>query len=772
MSDHSSLPLTSNHWGTHRVETVAGKVHALHPFEQDGDPSPIAQGILDVLDAPSRIKAPMVRQSYLESGPGSHNERRGAEAFVQVSWDKAEQLVADELNRVRHTFGNESLYAGCYGWASAGRFHHAQSQIKRFLNCIGGFTRSLDTYSFAAGEVLLPHILGNLYHALAFGNSWDSVIKHTKLVVAFGGIPLKNGQINAGGLGRHIQREQVLAAQQAGVEFVNISPLRSDITDAVEARWLSPRPSTDTAILLALAHTLYREDLHDRDFLSRYTHGFDDFLPYLRGERDGIAKDAEWAAAISGLHAADIRALARRMAASRSMLSVAWSLTRQDHGEQTYWAAVTVAAMLGQIGLPGGGITFGFSATNSVGANGAIIPGASLPQGERPLDRFIPVARISDMLLHPGAAFDYNGRSLNYPDIQLIYWGGGNPFHHHQDLNRLLNAWRKPDSIIVHEWCWNTLAKHADIVLPCTVPLERNDIALSPRDPYVVAMEQATAPVGEARNDYDILSGIAARMGVAEQFTAGRSEAEWLDWIYRETQQRAAARDIQLPDYAELKQRRWFLAEPPAQPKVFLHAFRQDPNAHPLSTASGKIEISSPTIGRFGYDDCPQHPTWLEPLEWLGGDTSRYPLHLISNQPATKLHSQLDHGSHSRASKIKGREPIRLHPEDAAQRGLKTGDVVRVFNARGACLAGVIIDDRIRPAVVQMSTGAWFDPLEPGQPGSLCKHGNPNVLTPDKGTSKLGQGPIAHSCLVEVALFTDELPAVTAFDPPPIIPLD
>jgi biotin/methionine sulfoxide reductase len=142
---------------------------------------------------------------------------------------------------------------------------------------------------------------------------------------------------------------------------------------------------------------------------------------------------------------------------------------------------------------------------------------------------------------------------------------------------------------------------------------------------------------------------------------------------------------------------------------------------------------------------------------------------LISNQPSTRLHSQLDHGNHSRAAKINQREPIMLHPLDADKRNLDAGDVVRIFNDRGACLAGLVIDDRIRQGVVQISTGAWFDPLEPGTPGSLCKHGNANMLTLDKGSSSLGQGPIAHTCLVEVEKFNDELPPVTAFDPPVII---
>ena len=165
----------------------------------------------------------------------------------------------------------------------------------------------------------------------------------------------------------------------------------------------------------------------------------------------------------------------------------------------------------------------------------------------------------------------------------------------------------------------------------------------------------------------------------------------------------------------------------------------------------------------------PRNPGSIHRQSTTWGDTRRFPLHLISNQPSTKLHSQLDHGSYSRAEKINMREPILLHPTDAQKRKLKAGDVVTVFNDRGACLAGVTIGDQIRQGVAQMSTGAWYDPLEPGKPGSLCKHGNPNVLTPDKGTSKLAQGPIALTCLVEVEIYRDPLPPVTAFDPPVIV---
>ena len=765
---HSDLPLTSTHWGAYRVETKNGKVEALHSFEEDNDSSPIGDGIIDVLDAPSRIKTPMIRESWLRSGPGSNNQQRGADPFVSVSWETAERLVADELNRVRNDFGNNAIYAGSYGWASAGRFHHAQSQVHRFLNCIGGYTRSVNTYSLASAEVLLPHIMAPLFPLLVESTSWPSVIENTDLLVAFGGIPIKNGQINSGGVGRHVQKEHLKQAGEAGVEIVNIGPVRKDISDFARTEWLAPRPSTDAALLIAIAQILHVEGLANTGFIERYTHGFEAFVPYLMGTKDGVVKDAQWAANITGLSAETIQSLALRMARGRTMISLSWSLTRQHHGEQAYWAGITVAAMLGQIGLPGGGVTFGYSATNSIGMHNVKIPGSSLPQGKNPVADFIPVARISDMLLNPGGDFDFNGKQYQYPDTHLVYWAGGNPFHHHQDINRMLEAWQKPDTIIVNEWCWNSMAKHADIVLPCTTNFERNDIAISPRDPYMVNMQKSIEPVGESRNDYDIFAGIARKMGVEKPFTEGRDEAQWLDWIYNTTRDNAAKQGFEFPEYSAFKAKGWYKPADPLEPVIMLQAFRDDPEANPLPTPTGLIEIHSPTIAAFEYDDCPGHPTWIEPLEWLGGDTSVYPLHMISNQPAHKLHSQLDHGRYSRSAKIDGREPLTLHPLDAQARQLNAGEIVRVFNDRGACLAAVIISDEVMQGVIQMSTGAWYDPVEPGQIGSLCKHGSVNVLTPDVPTSKLGQGPIAQTCMVEIERFEGELPEITAFDPPVI----
>lgn len=760
--------LTSSHWGTYRVHTKDGSVTALEGFERDEDPSPIGRGIVGTLDGPLRIKAPMVRRGWLENGPGNARGGRGSDEFVEVSWPRAIKLVADELNRVRSSYGNQAIYGGSYGWSSAGRFHHAQSQLKRFLNSIGGYTYSLNTYSYAAAEVTLPYVLGDFYSMVNGATSWDVIKEHTGLFVAFGGTPVRNSQVTNGGVGRHVQKQGMQDAAANGVKFVNVSPLRSDMLDEMDADWFAIYPGSDVALLLGIAHTLHEEKLIDTGFLSSYTVGYDRFLQYLLGETDGIVKNSAWAGGKAGIPSARIRDLARDMARQRTMISVSWSLTRQDNGEQPYWAAIAVASMLGLLGLPGGGIGFGYSAMNAIGANYQGIPGASLPQGKNPVQSFIPVARVTDLLLQPGEQFEYNGMTGTYPEIKLVYWAGGNPFHHHQDLNRLRQAWQKPDTVIVHEWCWNAQAKHADIVLPAATFLERNDIASSSRDPFLIYMQKAAEPVGLSMTDYDIFSELAQELGVREAFTEGRNEDQWLNLFYDETRHKAVRSGIELPDFKDFKAKGWFENVPPKEPQVLLKDFRDNPQGHPLKTPSGKIEIFSETVASFGYAECPGFPYWNDPKEWLGQEHHDYPLHLISNQPKTKLHSQLDHGSHSQKSKINGREPVVINPKDAKARHIEDGSLVRLFNARGACLCSAVVSDEVRPGVLQLSTGAWFDPPQPPVSDVSCRHGNPNVLTRDQGTSRLAQGPSAMTCLVDIEIYDGESMPVEAFLPPVI----
>ena len=315
------------------------------------------------------------------------------------------------------------------------------------------------------------------------------------------------------------------------------------------------------------------------------------------------------------------------------------------------------------------------------------------------------------------------------------------------------------------------MARFADIVFPVATALERNDLAAGLGDRWLCAMQKAAEPPGEARTDYEIFVGLAQRLGFAERFTEDRSADEWVAELYRRTREEWQAGGAELPSLEEFRALgRVPIPAAEGPPPEDLPSFSRDPESHPLSTPSGKIEIYSATIDGFGYADCPGHPTWMEPSEWLGsGRAARFPLHLISNQPRTRLHSQYDIGSYSVDSKVSGREPIRLSPADAGGRGIVDGDLVRVFNDRGECLAGARLSPELRPGVVQLSTGAWYDPERPGQPGGLERHGNPNMLTRDAGTSRLAQAPSALTTLVEVERFDGEPPAVRAFEPPPFI---
>ena len=136
------------------------------------------------------------------------------------------------------------------------------------------------------------------------------------------------------------------------------------------------------------------------------------------------------------------------------------------------------------------------------------------------------------MLLHPGMEYDYDGENRVYPDIKIVYWCGGNPFHHHQDINRLVKAWQKPDTIIVHEPWWNANARHADIVLPVATSFERNDIGAGRSDSYVFAMHKAAEPPGQSRTDYEIFSSLSERLGSEQEFTENRQERDWLEHLY------------------------------------------------------------------------------------------------------------------------------------------------------------------------------------------------------------------------------------------------
>lgn len=760
----------SSHWGVFEAEVEDGRMVGVRPYRLDGDPSPLLDNIPTSVRHATRISQPMIRAGWLDRGPGP-DTHRGAEPFVPVSWETATELLAGELRRVSERYGPAAIYGGSYGWASAGRFHHAQSQIHRFLNGLGGYTYSKHSYSMGAAEVIFPHVFGSFWDTLMRGTPWPTIVEHADLFVCFGGLPLKNSAVKPGGVGHHQVRERLKRATERGAEFVLFSPLRDDLPEFANAQWLPVNPGTDVAVMLALAHTLITERLHDTAFLDRYTVGFERFERYVLGQDDGQAKTPEWAEQISQVSADVIRDLARRMAARNTFITMSWSLQRTEFGEQAPWMGATLAAMLGQIGLPNGGFGFGYSSTSMVGSPPVKFKFPGLSQGANPVNTFIPVARIADMLLNPGEPFDYNGQRLTYPDIRLVYWCGGNPFHHHQHLGRLRRAFARPETIVTHDPFWTAMARNADIVLPCTMTLERNDIGWNENDATLVAMRQAIEPFAQARSDYAIFSDLATKLGFVDQFTEGRGEMDWLRHMYDTWRTTLAKHDVEAPTFETFWENGYFEQDWSDDGEALFAAFRADPERAPLPTPSGRIEIFSETIDSFGYADCPGHPTWLQPVEWLGGARAeRFPLLLVANNPSTRLHSQLDVGATSQASKVQGREPIRMYPSDAAARGIAHGDIVRVFNDRGSCLAGAILSEDVRPRIAQLSTGAWYDPLDRSDFDAMCVHGNPNAVTMDKGTSSLAQGSTGQHVLVEIERWNAPAPEIKVSAPPPIEP--
>ncbi|WP_327393377.1 molybdopterin-dependent oxidoreductase [Streptomyces sp. NBC_01186] len=775
---------TTSHWGAYRVHPGADGRPVIRPHPKDPSPSPLLGNVAGSVHHPTRVARPAVRRGWLEHGPGGGargGDKRGTEPFVEVEWSEALDLAAAELTRVRDTYGPAAVFGGSYGWASAGRFHHAQSQLHRFLSLFGGYTSSRNSYSLGTSLVLLPHLVGarGAQAVLRAASSWPTLVRHTRLIVAFGGIPAKNVHVTPGGVTQHRTPERLAALAASGTHVALVSPLRADLPEELDTTWYPVRPATDTALMLGLAHTLLTENLHDRTFLDRCTTGFDTFARYLDGRADGTPKSARWAAELCGLEAGDIVRLVRRMAATRTLVTVTWSLQRAQHGEQPVWAALALAAMLGQIGLPGGGFGHGYGSMGDVGDHGPQLRLPTLPQGPNPVADFIPCARVSDMLLHPGESYDYDGERRTYPHIRLVHWAGGNPFHHHQDLGRLRRAFARPDTVLVHEPHWTATARHADLVLPTTTSLEREDIGGGRRDTHLIAMHQALDPVGEARDDYGILAGLAARLGFADRFTEGRTPRQWLQHLYGTWREERAAAGEPPPRFDRFWAEEEYELPGDTEEFTLFEDFRRDPAGHPLDTPSGRIEIFSAALAALKLPDCPGHPSWLAPDEWPGSPAAaRHPLLLIANQPATRLHSQSDTGAVSLAGKVAGREAVELHPHDARARGIGDGDVVRLFNDRGAVLAGALLHEGLRPGVVRLPTGAWFDPVpqdsgpvpRDGDEGApLCAHGNPNTLTADVPSSRLSQGSTGQHALVQAERYEGEPPPVTVHRPPRLL---
>jgi biotin/methionine sulfoxide reductase len=227
----------------------------------DPDPNGIIGNLLAALRHGARVAQPAIRRGWLERGPGP-DDRRGRDEFVSVSWDRALDLLGGELTRIRDAHGPGAVFGGSYGWSSAGRFHHAQSQVHRFLNiAMGGYVRSVNTYSSGASSVLLPQILGGYEDITKRNVTWEQIAGETEIVLAFGGMALKNSMVASGSISKHVERRAMAAARRRGCEFILVSPQPGIVqlpTGAWTIRWI-PRKrlrSAFTAIRMCPRATL------------------------------------------------------------------------------------------------------------------------------------------------------------------------------------------------------------------------------------------------------------------------------------------------------------------------------------------------------------------------------------------------------------------------------------------------------------------------------------------------------------------------------------
>ncbi|TGC18829.1 trimethylamine-N-oxide reductase TorA [Escherichia sp. E2562] len=778
--------LTGSRFGAIRATVKDGRFVAVKPFELDKYPTKIIAGLPDHVHNPARIRYPMVRVDWLRKRHLSDTTQRGDNRFVRVTWDEALDMFYEELERVQKTYGPSALLTAS-GGQSSGKFHSAGGMLSKAIALHGNKASTGGDYSTGAAQVILPRVVGSM-EVYEQQTSWPLVLQNSKIIVMWGTDLVKNQQVNFRCPSHDVYeyyeqlKEKVVAGE---IEVISIDPVVSSTHEyqgREHVKHIIVNPQTDVPLQLAMAHTLYSENLYDKQFIADYCVGFEQFLPYLLGEKDGQPKDAVWAEKLCGIDAETIRTLARKMAGTRTQIMAGWCAQRMQHGEQWSWMIVVLAAMLGQIGLPGGGFGFSWHSSGSgvPGRKGIILsgfPGATkIPPVHNNNDykgysSTIPTARYIDAILEPGKEINWDGKTVKLPPLKMCVFAGTNPFHRHQQINRIIEGWRKLETVISIDNQWTSSCRFSDIVLPATTQFERND--LDQFGDYashgLITTKQVVQPQFEARNDFDIFRELCRRFDREEAFTEGLDEMGWLKRIWQDALQQAKGLGIHLPTFDELWNSKEYVVYDHPQMFVRHQAFREDPDLEPLGTPSGLIEIYSQTIADMHYDDCQGHPMWFEKIERSHGGpgSQKYPLHLQSVHPDYRVHSQLCESETLRQHySVAGKEPVYISPQDARARGIANGDVVRVFNDRGQVLVGAVVSDLYAPGVIRIHEGAWYDPDKGGELNALCKYGNPNVLTPDIGTSQLAQATSSHTTIVEIEKFTGPIEKVTAFSGP------
>ncbi len=638
---------------------------------------------------------------------------KGEGRFERISWDEALETIAGKLRRVKDTYGNPSIFLAA-GGGYLGALHNGGLATAKLLSMFGGYTT---LYGNVSSEGAVWAVMTQ-YGSVMVGHSREDFL-NSRLIIMWGWDPAR--MISGTNTMYHLIR-----AKEAGVRIISIDPRYHDSAATLAEQWIPIRPGTDTAMMVSMAYVMIKENLHDRQFLEKYTVGFDRFRDYVLGVEDGVEKTPAWAEAITGVPALTIERLAREYATTKpAALMDCQGPARSAMGEQYTRCAMTLTAMTGNIGRHGGsaagglmGIPVGhlFRSPGIPGMKNPVEAGGPSIRGTLDLRlrlvRRIHINRIFDAIL--------KGKDGGYPaDIKLAWFLNNNFLNQLGNTNKAARALRGLEFLIVSELFMTPTARFADILLPVTHTAERNDLTRPwPSGPYYTFVNKAVEPLGECKSDLEIACELAQELGFKDYNPL--SEEEWLKAFVEKNPETAE----QIKDYDKFRREgihRVKLAEP-------IVAFKEqieDPENNPFPTPSGKIEIFSQRVADLNNPLCPPVPKYLSTWEDQNDPlTGKYPLQVLSPHAKNRVHSHLQ-----KVDWLREIEPHRawINPADAEPRGIRDRDEIYVFNDRGKLAITAWVTERIMPGVICIFEGAWYDPDEQG----IDRGGCVNVLTKD-----------------------------------------
>ena len=640
---------------------------------------------------PDRLKYPMRR-----TGP------RGSGQYERISWDEALDEVAAQLLRVRETYGNAAILDGSRSGSLS--LLHGRGPALRFLNMFGGYTNLWSNMSAEAEVFAVRMTYGpDRPYKLAGREPTDYV--NSKLIWMWGWSP-GDGTFGTGTM------PYLKQAKAQGTRIVCFDPRRNRTSRQLADEHIYIRPSTDAAALIAMAYVIVTEGLHDQAYCDQFVLGFDEvglpdgapagasYKSYLMGAGDGTPKTPEWAAEITGIPADDIRRLAIEFGSTKpAAIQTGYAPGRTAFGEQFHRAAYALAAITGNVGVVGG---------NSGVSNGATGRGdmGNFPIGENPIKSKVATPLFADFLKH--------GTAGGYPaDIKLIYSVGGDLFNQCPNAAKVAENLDSVEFIVGQDHFFTPTTRHADIILPATTFWERNDVHTpwAGAGHYAIFMAKAIEPMYECRDDLDIFTDLAKRVGIE-----GYNDKDEDTWL-RELS--AGAVD----DFDTFKDQGVARFPAPEDAVAFAEQIN-DPDNHLFSTPSGKIEVYCTTLAAepdpYGLGAMAPIPTWVPHLE----ADADYPLQMCSAKSRARTHS-----IHANQEKLGKVDPdyVWIHPEDAAARGIHNGQMVKVFSPHGAPILPAKVTDEIAPGVTSMNEGAWVTPNEEG----IDTEGCANAVTAD-----------------------------------------